>query len=175
MSNTYLSFRSKGDPVMIRIARSGSSISDSLAQVFVCIMTHDGFLIGPPTMEVCSKTKEICQSVGYKKRPGKLWVYPTIMKWPESINPTPNGKSSRVVWCAIIPQQHEMTDKYIDMSLELLASWLKAISTPLKIAAYNDGCFFKCERYGGKALVFNEKLNHHLNGMDVEVFYPKFN
>ena len=159
---------------MVRIARSGAKISDSLAHVFICIMTKSGVLLGPPTMEMYSNADEICEAVGHKKRPGKLWVYPTSMKWPANLTQTPNGKGSRVVWCAIIPQQNEMVDKDVDASLERLASWIKATGMPMKIAVYNDGCFFACDRYNGRALMFNEKLERYLNEWDVEVFYPNF-
>jgi len=159
---------------MVHIARAGSDVSNSLAHIFVCIMTKDGALLGAPTMDLYSKSDEICEAVGYKKRPGRLWVYPTKLKWPGSMVKTPNDKDSRVVWCAIIPQQKAEEDQDVDLSLELLASWIKATGMPLKIAVYNDGRFFECERYDSKTQVFNKKLEKHLSDWDVEVFYPKF-
>ena len=159
---------------MVRIARPGSKIENSMAHVFICIMTKDGALPGAPTMEMWGKVNEIFDAVGYKKRPGKLWVYPTRMKWPAGLAKTPNGKDSRVVWCAIVPQQRAEEDKDIDASLELLASCIKATGMQMKIAAYNDGGFFECTSYNRQANKYNEKLNKYLGEWDVEVFYPSF-
>lgn len=146
-------------------------MSESTAHVFVYILTEDGIMMGHVPDAMRQKADEIINAVAAAKRPGRLWVSPFQMNWPQGMNPTPNGQPSRNVWGVLIPQQKEKYSHELMLSLELLASWIKATNLPLRIAVYDDGRFYK---HGDRLMAGNEyqnKLQHFLGEWDVAIYH----
>ena len=146
-------------------------MSESTAHVFVYILTEDGSMMAHVPDAMRQKAAEIIDMVAATKRPGRLWVYPFQMDWPKGMNPTPNGQPSRNVWGVLIPQQKEKYSYELMLSLELLASWIKATNLPLRIATYDDGRFYK---HGDRQMAGNEyqnQLQHFLGEWDVAIYH----
>lgn len=152
------------------IQQTDGNMVDSMANVFVYILPVDGAFYSDIPLALHSKANEIVQSIGQKKRLGRLWIYPFKMKWPDGLQCTPNGEPSRTVWGALIPQQEKGYEYHVGQSLHLLKRWIAATGLPLRIAIMGNERYYQSGSRNCLSHILKREIEISLKDWDVEIY-----